>query len=126
MHGSPISKWRDYDLWDHFSYDSLSIIGEAFLTIDYNRVHYFTDTGRQWNNQKSNIRDEVVSDLKAISVRSTKDLIKKLKWIDLDISINTHPQRWHDSYLKWQWEFISQNLKNVGKSFIKLSRRKQS
>jgi len=118
MHGSPLSSWRDSDLWQNLDYNRYEIIGEAFLSIDYNSVMYFTDTGRKWKNDSSNIRDTVISNIEPLNVTSTKDLIAKLPKIKSDISINTHPHRWHESFLGWQWEFISQNIKNFGKYFI--------
>tara|TARA_B100001123_G_C15332370_1_gene1031666 strand:+ start:2265 stop:3026 length:762 start_codon:yes stop_codon:yes gene_type:complete len=118
MHGSPLSSWRDSDLWQDLNYNDYDIMGEAFLSIDYNSVMYFTDTGRKWKNDSSNIRDTVISNIVPLNVTSTKDLILKLPKIKTDISINTHPHRWHESFLGWQWEFISQNIKNFGKYLI--------
>ena len=119
MHGSPLSPWRDFDIWKKYDFKDFGIIGEAFLSIDYNNVMYFTDTGRKWNNQSSNVRDIVSSNIESISVNSTRNLIENLVGLDMNISINTHPHRWHDSYLRWQWELIFQNIKNIGKKFIK-------
>ena len=44
MHGSPLSKWNDLDLWDNYDFKKYGILGEAFMSIDYDNVDYFTDT----------------------------------------------------------------------------------
>ncbi len=115
MHGSPWSKYRDSDIWKSHSMDEYGIIGEAFLSINYDKVHYCTDTGRSWNNAKYNIRDKVESRLKTMGANSTFELLDLISTIELDICINTHPQRWHGNKTKWFMELISQNLKNYAK-----------
>jgi len=118
MHGSPLSSWTDSDLWLDNNFRDYGILGEAFLSINYNSVRYFTDTGRRWNGNKYNVRDKVSSRLKNIDVKSTKDLIEILPTLLTDISLNIHPQRWHSSYSGWLWENISQNIKNIGKRYL--------
>ena len=118
MHGSPLSHWRDYDLWREYDFEKFGIKGEAFLTLNYNKILYFTDTGRTWNNQVYNVRDKVSSNLNSLDVNSTTDLIRSLPNIEGDISINTHPHRWHDTFFRWYWELISQNIKNIGKRIL--------
>ena len=118
MHGSPFSKWRNSDIWKEYNFSDFNILGEAFLSVDYEKVVYFTDTGRSWKNDLFNIRDRVHSQ-NIVPVNSTQELISKLKVIDSDISINVHPQRWHNNLLLWYKEYFSQNIKNVGKKFLK-------
>jgi len=61
MHGSPLSRISNLDLWKRYDYKGLGIIAEPYLDIDYNQVFYITDTGRKWNNKASSIRDRVDS-----------------------------------------------------------------
>ena len=35
MHGSPLYKWKDSDLWNVYDFKDYQIIGEAFLSINY-------------------------------------------------------------------------------------------
>ena len=121
MHGSPLSKWNDLDLWESYDFKNYGIMGEAFISIDYNNTDYFTDTGRSWNGEAYNVRDVVKTNKPKIVVKSTNHLIRVLKNVNNDVSINTHPQRWHDGYLRWTIELFAQNIKNLGKTFLKLS-----
>ena len=49
MHGSPLSKWDNRDLWKKYNYRDYGIIGEAYFDIDFGEVLYLTDTGRRWD-----------------------------------------------------------------------------
>ena len=69
------------------------------------------------------MRDVVQSNKPKTIVSSTNELIMALN-IDNDVSINTHPQRWHNSVLRWSIELFAQNIKNIGKTFLKLSYKK--
>jgi len=119
MHGSPLSKWKDSDLWNQYDYKDYGINGEAFLTLDYNNIFYYTDTGRSWDGDNYNVRDKVETNIKKRRVKSTQSLINALPSFDKDIMLSSHPQRWHDNYGLWFFELCSQNFKNMGKSVLK-------
>ena len=118
MHGSPLSRWKDSDLWDKYKLEDYQIKGEAFLSLDYQRINYFTDTGRSWAGQNYNVRDEVEGGESFPKIKYTPDLINFLPDFKKDISINTHPQRWNSSNIRWLMELLGQNLKNIGKRYI--------
>ena len=58
MHGNPLSKWVNKDIWKKYDFKYFGIIGEPYLSIDYTRVLYLTDTGRKWNSRFS-VKDVV-------------------------------------------------------------------
>jgi len=59
MHGSPLSRISNLDLWKRYDYKGLGIIAEPYLDIDYNQVFYITDTGRRWDGDRVSVRDKV-------------------------------------------------------------------
>jgi len=59
MHGSPMSKYDNRNIWDERSYREFGIIGEPYFDIDFNEVMYLTDTGRMWDGWGVSIRDKV-------------------------------------------------------------------
>lgn len=121
MHGSPLSKWDNRLLWKKYSYNDLGIIGEPYFDIDFSKVLYITDTGRQWNNTTSSVRDKVKTGY-AFKFNSTNDIIKAFDEQKLPqvIMLNIHPQRWTDSKVYWFKELIIQNAKNnIKKLFVK-------
>lgn len=119
MHGSPMSKYDNRDIWKKYDYRELGIIGEPYFDIDYNQVFYLTDTGRSWNSSDVSIRDKVRSPFR-IKVKNTSHLIELIRTGDLpdQIMINTHPQRWNDNWFYWTRELVWQSVKNQVKRFV--------
>ena len=113
MHGSPMSKYDNKELWNKFNYHNYGIIGEPYFDIDYNKVLYLTDTGRSWSNEETNIRDKVESPF-FYEIKNTDQLIELIlkKELPNQIMLNTHPQRWNDDFLRWGKELVWQNMKN--------------
>lgn len=121
MHGSPLSKWDNRLLWQKYNYKELGIIGEPYFDIDFSKVLYITDTGRQWNNTTSSVRDKVKTNYQ-FKFNSTSDIIKAFdkQLLPAVIMLNIHPQRWTDNKVLWFKELIIQNLKNtIKKMFVK-------
>jgi hypothetical protein len=59
MHGSPLSKYDNRDLWKKYNYKDYGILGEPYFDIDFTKVLYLTDTGRRWDGEKFSVRDKV-------------------------------------------------------------------
>ncbi|HLW09289.1 MAG TPA: hypothetical protein VKX35_02740 [Fermentimonas sp.] len=119
MHGSPLSKYDNRDIWAKYDYKELGIIGEPYFDVDYDKVLYLTDTGRGWNNRDASIRDRVNQGFD-LRVKTTFDLLEKIKEGKLPerVIINTHPQRWGEEFFPWVKELIFQRVKNTIKWVI--------
>jgi len=119
MHGSPMSKYDNRELWKKFHYYDYGIIGEPYFDIDYSKVLYLTDTGRSWNSEESNIRDKVVSPFH-YEIKNSDQLIELIlkKELPNQIMLNTHPQRCNDDFMKWGKELVWQNVKNQVKRLV--------
>ncbi|RPH25017.1 MAG: hypothetical protein EHM93_20185 [Bacteroidales bacterium] len=125
MHGSPLSKFDNKDIWKKYDYKSLGLIGEPYFDVDFSKVLYLTDTGRRWDGEKVSVRDRVKRDEQggesSVNVRkhyhSTNDIIKASDEGSLpdQIMITVHPQRWNDSLIHWIKELVMQNIKNIVK-----------
>ena len=126
MHGSPRSPHDSRDIWKHYDFKDLGIIGEPYLTTDFSQLLYLTDTGRRWDGYKVSVRDKVdkyqkLWNDKGWSFHSTDDIMMALQENRLPdhIMITTHPQRWNDFGISWIKEFVMQNIKNVIKIPLK-------
>ena len=119
MHGSPMSKYDSKDLWISNDYADFGIIGEPYFDIDFNKVFYLTDTGRNWKNQKISVRDRVDTKYE-FNISSSYQIINALKdgILPDQMMFNFHPQRWSDNPLFWTKELVYQNIKNQLKKFI--------
>lgn len=125
MHGSPLSKYNNRDLWKHYDYHSYGICGEAFLSFeqDAEPLHYVTDTGRTWSGKQS-LRDVIRTSSDTnnpISLDTTDDL---MAWIaggsGKKIYLTIHPERWSSTVSEWLvWSFLDFGM-NAGKKILRL------
>lgn len=58
------------------------------MSIDFDRVAYFTDTGRSWGAERYRVKDRVDSNLKNKEVKHTDDIIKVLINIYMYVNVN--------------------------------------
>ncbi len=117
MHGNPLSSYVNKDIWGKYNFRDFNVLGEAYISIDFHKMKYFTDTGRKWNSKHFSVKDKISNNL--IEIKSTNKLIKFIKENQMKgFYILTHPSKWNDSLLPWCWELIYQNSKNIVKSMI--------
>lgn len=131
MHGSPRSPYDSKDIWKHYDYKTLNIIGEPYLDTDFSKMLYLTDTGRCWDGYKVSVRDKIPTFQdewisKGWIFHSTNDIILASQngTLPSKIMITTHPQRWNDNLSSWLSEYFMQNLKNSVKRRL-IKRNKQ-
>lgn len=125
MHGSPLARYDNRDLWNKYDYRDLAIIGEPYFTTDFSKMLYLTDTGRRWDGHRSNRRDKIEKwqdQWKANGwvFHSTDDIIQALNENRLpdQLMITMHPQRWTDSKFEWTKELVTQKIKNIVKRIL--------
>lgn len=125
MHGNPFAPWSNRDLWLDYSFKSLGIIGEPYLSIDYKKVLYLTDTGRTWADLNIRVKDVVNNTYEGTSskflrkVSSTDDISALIQSEKVPlICILVHPNRWCNDLFGWGKELVLQNVKNIGKAGI--------
>ncbi len=125
MHGSPKSSFDSKDIWNTYSFKELGIIGEPYLTTDFSKMLYLTDTGRRWDGYKVSVRDKIEGyqeewNTKGWVFHNTDDIIRALQENQLpdQIMITTHPQRWFNFGFDWIKELVMQNIKNIVKAAI--------
>jgi len=133
MHGNPLSQWLNRDIWKKYDFKEFGILGEPYLSIDYNKVLYLTDTGRTWADLKIRVKDVLNSGGSGANsgfvgkIASTKDLIEFVKSEEVpQMCILAHPNRWCDDTFGWTKEIISQNIKNIGKAGLVWYRNRRS
>jgi len=127
MHGSPLSKFDNREIWKKYNYKQLGLIAEPYFDLDFNRVFYLTDTGRKWDGDKVSVRDKVmegrVIDNEAFlksRFHTTQDIISAIKGSKFpdQVMMTFHPQRWTDNKAEWCEELIVQNVKNIAKAVL--------
>ena len=122
MHGRPLSRYNNLKMWDpngthKYFIESLELLGEINIDIDYTNIAYINDTGRNWSTSKNNIRDYVETNIE-ISIESSDELVKYLR----DTShkkfvFQIHPERWTEN--NWRWYI--QCLIDMSANFAKIT-----
>jgi hypothetical protein len=125
MHGNPLTPWNNRDLWKKYDFKKYGITGEAYLSLDFSKIQYFSDTGRAWHDRYS-VKDttDEKDDIR-INISDTFDLVRCIRNMSGTICIVTHPQRWNDNYYSWSKELLAQSVKNIGKLTINLIKKKE-
>jgi hypothetical protein len=123
-HGSPLSPWDSLAIWKHRQPADFDLIGEAYLQIDYDRVAYYTDTGRSWAADAVNLRDRTpTSDAAFPRVHTTDQLIELLRRRDCrTLCIQTHPERWNPPGLARYRSMALDWAANFAKRIIRATR----
>lgn len=117
MHGSPMSKYDNKNIWHKYNFGKYNIIGEPYISLINKDIYYFTDTGGSWNS-KYNLRDSLGTKRKYI-ISDTNELIEKIYSLqNQDIMINIHPERWNDNIIPWYIQKIKDCTINIGKYFL--------
>jgi hypothetical protein len=121
MHGKPLSRHHNLDLWKENDYRQFGLIGEPYLSLDFDKVLYLTDTGNCWDGHQYSIRDGVSSRFR-FPIHTTDELIQHLREGKLpdQIMLNIHPARWNDNLLKWLVRYYILTLpKYTAKKWVK-------
>jgi len=109
-------------LWDKYKLEEFGIIGDAYLSIDFQLVKYFSDTGQRWDSFSTRILDTIDEGkiFGKISARTTNDLIRIIKSGKVKkLNILVHPANWHDNYYYWlKWRLL-QKFRNSLKKIYK-------
>lgn len=125
MHGNPLTPHDNRDMWElPEGYEAYDLDGEAYLSMDFADVIYFSDTGRTWLDGALKIKDHTVGeDGKRRQVGETSELIELIESRRVPrLCLLTHPNRW----AKNSTEMVVENAKdftmNAGKHVLNLVR----
>lgn len=119
-------RWESKDIWRIYDYRKYGIIGEPYLSIDFNKVAYFSDTNRSWIDTKYRIKDKVKSESKIITVSKTDEIIKNIKNNNLErVHFLIHPSNWKATFREWISWFFLQKIRNFGKRILLIVKKKR-
>ena len=123
MHGRPFSPFDNRDMWrnrgNHMLLkEKFKIFGEIYLDIDYEKIAYINDTGRNWTTSSSNKRDKVQSKINA-DFTNGADLYNSLKTCKYpQIIFQIHPERWSNNQIEFYFQWCKDSILNGIKLFI--------
>lgn len=124
MHGSPLSSIDNRDIWRHATLADFGLRGEAYLSLDYGQLGYYTDTGRSWSAHATNLRDRPsATTLAVIPATSSEDLRAVIaSGHYAALCIQSHPERWSDNFAGWCVSALVDGAVNVVKRMLSSAR----
>ena len=123
MHGNPLTPHDNRDMWrrgdepDGYGFEAYDVDGEAYLSVDFTDVTYFTDTNRTWYDARTTVNDWPVGPSeKDLQVGSTYELIDLVESRRIDrLYLLAHPNRWAGSYPEYAAEVAKDAVIDLGK-----------
>ncbi|MCK4820740.1 hypothetical protein KA005_33555, partial [bacterium] len=124
MHGRPLKPFDNRDIWrtpenHQLLFDKYGILGEVYLDIDYKDIAYINDTGRNWFSNKSNIRDQVESNVRQDFDKGEELYNYLASNPDPRVVFQVHPERWSDHITGYYVSLLVDLIVNVGKHVVK-------
>lgn len=120
MHGSSTSKYDNRLMWKDHQLGDYGLIGEPYLSVDFGKVFYMTDTGYAWDGGKYATRDVVESGFD-LHFHNTRQVVQCINegGFPQHVLILAHTL-WTDSFVQWNWlhlrEFFRNHLKQMSKN----------
>ena len=125
MHGNPLSKYDNKKIWVICKLSDFGLLGEPYLSLNYNKFAYFSDSGRTWDEDKNKIKDTVnTTNSNEIEAKNTDELIEIIKEGELEnICILTHPERWSKNISDYLMRYLIDMTYNIGKKVLRRIRK---
>lgn len=105
MHGNPLTPYDNRDFWKTNVLGDFGLLGEAYISADFEDLLYYSDTGRTWHKNRFNVFDQVPEGKRVapgrLDAHTTGDLIRIASEEKRNLYILTHPERWAASLPGW-------------------------
>lgn len=124
MHGNPLTSHDNRDMWSGFrDFDQYDLLGEAYLSMDYVDVTYFSDTGRTWEDGDLKIKDHTIGeDDKSVQADTSRDLCHLVSEGSIPrFCILSHPNRWAQTSPEYAIELCKDVMINGVKRVINIA-----
>lgn len=117
MHGNPLTSHDNRDLWQATDFAAHGLLGEAYLSMDFADVVYFSDTGRTWRDGDLKVKDHTMGEGdKTVQADSTHDLVACLREAEIDRAcLLSHPNRWAGDVV----ELYAERTKDAATNVVK-------
>jgi len=117
MHGNPLTPHDNRDLWDAASFETFGLLGEAYRSMDFEDVVYFSDTGRTWRDGALKVKDHTRGEgTKRVGADSTYDLVDLFREGAVSRAcLLSHPNRWADTGV----ELVAERTKDTAINAVK-------
>lgn len=100
MHGRSGSPYDNRDIWKQYDLTEFDLIAEPYISLDFDKVLYMSDTTQKWDGDKIALRDKVKSSL-TLSFRTTRDILDNIDKLPNQVMITIHPELWTKTLSGW-------------------------
>jgi len=116
-----IEYYVSIDLWRKYKFEDFGLIGDAYLSLDFKQIKYFSDTGQRWDGHETRILDKIDEGENAfITTRTSNELINLIESGKVPrINLLVHPANWNDNIFNWLKWGLLQKLRNLLKRIYK-------
>lgn len=122
MHGSSFSQYDNREIWKNVRLEDYGLIGEPYLSFDFTRIFYLTDTGYAWDGGKFAVRDKV-NNAYSLSFHSSDQVIESLRDGSFpEQSLVLAHTLWTDNLFSWTFLHLREFLRNRVKLMSKKSK----
>ena len=119
MHGSSSSRFDNREIWKQVRLEDYGLIGEPYLSFDFNQVFYLTDTGYAWDGGRFAVRDKVSSAF-SLSFHTTDQIIEAVRNGSFpEQSLVLAHTLWTDSLPRWTFLHLREFFRNRVKLMAK-------
>jgi hypothetical protein len=121
MHGSPLAKFSNMDIWKYHSFAE-SGVKDCILSAHWSDFTFFTDTGRSFDARWTNLRDKI-GGKRAARVSTSAGVAAYLTTQRPPlVQINIHPERWADGVWPWTRQLAVDTAANAVKLGLRVFR----
>jgi len=119
MHGNPFTKYDNKAIWRKRKFFDFGLLGEPYLSLDYTKFAYFSDSGRTWGQStRKKMKDKVNVEYNR-APRNTDELIGIIKNGEpQNICVLTHPERWSKNLADYSKRYLVDMAYILGKAII--------
>ncbi|MCX9010317.1 MAG: hypothetical protein OIN66_04255 [Candidatus Methanoperedens sp.] len=113
--------WESKELWKRYDFKTYGIIGEPYLSLNFDEIMYLSDTNRSWVDTRYRIKDKIQSRraIGVYNIKCTEDIIQELKSGRLrKVHILIHPSNWKDNFSDWTKWLLLQQIRTIGKRVL--------
>lgn len=100
MHGRSGSPYDNRDIWKQYDLAEFDLIAEPYISVDFDKVLYLSDTTQKWDGDKIALRDKVRSSIN-LSFRTTRDILNNIDKLPDHVMITIHPELWTKNLPGW-------------------------
>jgi hypothetical protein len=125
MHGNPLSRWDNRELWRLHEPWDFGLAGEAYISIRDPEIYYVTDTGGGWNRVRDNVFDRLPSGgpSRMPPFQSTHGLIDAIETCRFrKVYLQVHPNRWTEGAMEGALQGIEDLVLNLLKKILRRGR----